>query len=336
MGYQDFITETEAAALAGVSTGTLMRFAEAGYIKMESDSDGLTLYCKSQISDVFGLKSPVKRKRAIRFQPPAFSSIPQDDFSSEGTGLRGDPETDLSRRDSVHGRVEVLTDQKNSALADQSTVQMIQEQTHSELPSELGNTPRDSTADALSSPQTSSPSQTDLQTTPASEASSKYSKPNTEPHNPEVNTSNAAELKIAPSAEASDETSPQHAQTTERYERPRSDDQRSYQADDTVEIARLQNLITLLEKLLELKSEQLAATEKERDWLRTRIERMEEKADRDQLLLMSETQMLRKLLEERASKRSLLRTALEWVGLAEPEKELSKRAAIEARDVSRG
>jgi hypothetical protein len=82
------------------------------------------------------------------------------------------------------------------------------------------------------------------------------------------------------------------------------------------EVARLSNILKVYEKIVELREQENTELKKERDWLRNRIERFEEKSDRDQLLLLSETQTIRKLVSISQEQRpSTFRAALEWFGL---------------------
>ena len=72
------------------------------------------------------------------------------------------------------------------------------------------------------------------------------------------------------------------------------------------------------DKVLDMREAEIGSLKEERDWLRSRIERLEEKGDRDQLLLLSETQILRSLIVQQHTKSSPLRSALEWIGLVNP------------------
>jgi hypothetical protein len=248
MGYQDFISQPEAAALAGVSESTLLRFAEAGYIRVEADGDGLSLFCKSQIADVFGIK---QSKRTLRTHSPTTINL--------------------------NSKIEKVEESPVKRVV--STF---------EVPAETEVVEIDETQNAG----------------PKSEGS------------------------VVPDSQSASHTSVK--EDKESVSKLTTNASESVSIELRLELERLRHVGTMLEKLLEAKDNELVATRKERDWLRTRVERMEEKADRDQLLLMSETQMLRKLLEEKASHRSALRTALEWIGLAEPQKDLSKRVSIDS------
>ena len=54
MTKKGYITEKEASSLSGVSTNTLLRFAESGYISTSSDSRGMRLFSKNEVFELFG------------------------------------------------------------------------------------------------------------------------------------------------------------------------------------------------------------------------------------------------------------------------------------------
>jgi len=85
------------------------------------------------------------------------------------------------------------------------------------------------------------------------------------------------------------------------------------------EVTRLKNLVTLQEKILDMKDTEINDLRSQRDWLRTRVEKLEEKGDRDQVLLLNETQALRQLIGLQQQRRSSVRNILEWFGLASSE-----------------
>ena len=85
----------------------------------------------------------------------------------------------------------------------------------------------------------------------------------------------------------------------------------------------------LFERLLDLREQELADLRRERDWLRNRVEKLEEKGDRDQLLLLSETQALHRLITQYDQKRSPVRAALTWLGFSEDKQTEKAPAGIE-------
>jgi hypothetical protein len=84
------------------------------------------------------------------------------------------------------------------------------------------------------------------------------------------------------------------------------------------EVTKLRNVLSLQEKLLDLREEEVRGLKGERDWLRSRIEKLEEKNERDQLLLLAETQTVRQLINLQQRKRSGVQLALEWLGFKSP------------------
>ncbi len=82
------------------------------------------------------------------------------------------------------------------------------------------------------------------------------------------------------------------------------------------EAARLRNVVALQERILDMKESEIADLRSQRDWLKARVERLEEKGERDQILLLSETQTIRKLVAYQESRRSPFQNILEWLGIA--------------------
>ncbi len=200
---QNFISEKEAAQISGVSIATLKRFVEAGYLDTEIDSDGVRLYSKAQLDEIFSLSRSLD------------SLIKEQDEQDKQP-------TSSSNNGSVHSTASVQIN-----LADRIEVE---------------------------------------QTTNASAAS--FTKPDL----------NA--LQILEN-----------------------------------ESAKLRNIISLQEQLLDSRDKELNDLREQRRWLRERIEKLEEKNDRDQLLILSETQTIRKLINVHAERKSTLTLALEWLGL---------------------
>ncbi len=84
----------------------------------------------------------------------------------------------------------------------------------------------------------------------------------------------------------------------------------------TIEIERLKNLLAIQERMLDEKDDQIADLKNQRTWLRERVEKLEEKSDRDQILLLSETQTIRSLIAYQESRKSTVRQVLEWLGFS--------------------
>ena len=60
--------------------------------------------------------------------------------------------------------------------------------------------------------------------------------------------------------------------------------------------------------------EQIHILRDERDWLRERVEKLESRSDREQMLLLSESENVRKLIQQGESKRLSWLRALPWFG----------------------
>lgn len=102
----------------------------------------------------------------------------------------------------------------------------------------------------------------------------------------------------------------------------------------STELDRLRNLVNLQERILDLKDAELLDLRSQRNWLQSRVERLEEKSERDQILLLSETQTIRKLVSLQEGRKSALQNVLEWLGIAkEPElRQLSGPGAFHNSD----
>lgn len=241
MGFQDYIGESEACTFAGVSPSTLRRFAEAGYFQIETDSDGLRLFSKSEIENLFGLKPisggrPKHTPQAASCAPPSATTVAPETVRQEST--------------SIPSSTQAVSDPARNAPRTASTVVR----------------------------------------TPVEEFA-----PNRESA-PLLHT-NAAPTSVIT------EVAPKGA-ALEALER---------------EVTKLQNILALQEKLLDIREEEIRSIKGERDWLRSRIEKLEEKNERDQLLLLAETQTVRQLINLQQRKRSTVQLALEWLGLKSPQ-----------------
>ena len=85
------------------------------------------------------------------------------------------------------------------------------------------------------------------------------------------------------------------------------------------ETQKLRALCELHEKYIEFKESQIQALTEERNWLRTRIEKLEEKSERDQMILASMSETQRGLTSQIMHKKSAIQAALEWFGVTLPE-----------------
>lgn len=75
------------------------------------------------------------------------------------------------------------------------------------------------------------------------------------------------------------------------------------------------NLMDMYERLIGKMEEEIKSLKSERDWLKARIERFEEKTSRDQVLMLAETQTIRTLIAQHEQSKSPVKSALRWLGL---------------------
>ncbi|MBX7138950.1 MAG: hypothetical protein K1X83_13325 [Oligoflexia bacterium] len=209
MAVHDLISENDAAALAGVSAKTLTRFAEAGYLQVEGETEENRRYSLHEIKDTFGVMDQT-----------FYDKLSVDLKAFSGSTLTA---TNLTHK---------IEKSDYSASAEQD-----------------------------------------------------------EDHSP---------IAVASSSAA-------EARRVEQVSQ---------------EVKQLRTVIALQEKLLDARDGQLEDLKHERDWLKTRIEKLEQKAERDQLLLLSESQTVRKLVALQGQKKSAMRSALEWFGFVAPQQAL--------------
>ena len=267
MGFQDFVSEVEASTLVGVSGATLSRFAEAGYLHMEVDSDGLKMFSKAELASVFSV------------------DIPGEELSSSSRSSHRSSQGSMTSSSPTRGDTEMVAPSSPEAYAPPAPT--------SPLPS----------SPASSSPASASPASS-VAIAPASSNNllSAHSAPIQQHSSPAEQWSTAGGIRAE--AQATPAPQSQTVATTEqgdaaRYER---------------ELTRFRHLVDMQERLLDVYEQQIKDMRRERDWLRQRVERHEEKHDRDQLLLLSETQTIRKLVAHNEQRKSSLQYALEWFG----------------------
>jgi hypothetical protein len=218
MNNQDFIPETDASRLAGVSATTLSRFVEAGYLRVQNDMQGYRNYSKSEICKLFAIDA----------------ENPQDDSY-------------------LSAAVEVTNGDVSSYYSE----------AESEIP-----------AQGL------------------------------------------------PEQEEAEEEKVYWADTVSATQGERTEPRETEESiKDRVEITRLRNITVMQDKILEMRENEIEELRKEREWLRTRVEKLEEKSERDQILLLAETQTIKRLVSITHQKKpSSMRMALEWFGILPPEK----------------
>ncbi len=275
---QDFITENESARICGVSVNTLNRFIETGYLQVEHDGDGLRLFSKNELKRVFGISDEIIDSNRNSSAINSFSGNAAPKF---------DP--DIIIEDEVtETRVEKVTEETKESFTSATAIASPIEPKmpiREPLPREFNTNlrwepPVSETIQSQSQPQAK-------QTT----------KPYLRVLNPHVENSELPPL----------EPRPQRAESTPTRAP-------AYDLLDA-EVSKLKNIVTLLEKILELREAEIESLKKQNSWLQERVERMEERSDREQLLLLAESETVRKLVIQQ--RRSPVRAALEWLGLAE-------------------
>lgn len=283
MGFQDYISESEAAGLATVSPTTLARFADAGYLNIEHDSDGLRMFSRAEIEKVF--------------------SVPQ-----KGSSTIVDLKEFSEVKEAIEAPASVI--ESNDELPDSSPSPNLSTAAPEHAP---GVTPTERLADQIEVVRTPI-----INRQPAARVAESAVEPQTksEPAEPSVLDA-VAQSRPLGSAQSSPEgkSSPDG-----KSEAPLT--------KLTEELIRLQNierdlqrfkvLVDMQERLLDSRELEIKEIKAERDWLRQRVERAEEKQDRDQLLLLSETQTIRKLVSNQEGKKSSFQYALEWFGFRAP------------------
>jgi len=210
MNKDNLCSEAEAISVSGVSSRTLLRFSEAGYLTVFTEPDGSRRYDRTQVEEIFGLSqrsSPAPEAR--QFEPSS------DLISVCNSGAQTEP------------------------------------------------------------------SATEIQ----------VPQPDPTPSHPESAARSIANEPVMP---------------------PPSSKQSSELEQET---ARLHHLLEMQERILDSKDDEIADLRSQRAWLRERIEKLEEKAERDQILLLSETQTIRSLIAYQESKKSTFRQLLEWAGV---------------------
>ena len=234
MNHTDTIFEAEAATLAGVSPLTLVRFAEAGYFKVENTANG-RCFSRRELEGVFGVPTdlapslPVSSATPFEMAPPS-CSLPRHEEEYPPSSYSTN--TSISKSDEIFTASPSIDVVKSSSSAEIEAT--ISTPSPSSLPSSVSGL----------------------------------------------------------------------AQDNGGFQR---------------EIHRLQTVLSLHEKLLEAREAEIRELKDERSWLRTRIERLDEKSDRDQILLLSETQTIRRLItHQNEPRKGPVRAALEWLGVVEP------------------
>ena len=271
------ITEEESATLTGVSLSTLLRFADAGYLKVQQEKEGQRFFAKQELCRLFGVSESVQEEKQTT--------------------------------ESASGR---LTDAVEKVTIDKEAPQPVNEDTLGDLESDtdeeylsLRSEDHDALEDESLAIEDDTLETSDSEQQPDEDDS--YIDPLATPANEVIE-------DVLP------DTDELFASDTNKTEKPIPEEGPGRHT--------LQRVIELQEQLLDEREEKIQALQEEVQWLRDRVERAEDKADRDQLLLLSETQAIARLIT-RDQKKSSFQTLLEWVGIAKREDPIAKGTAIE-------
>jgi hypothetical protein len=303
MGFQDFVSESEAASLSGVSVSTLRRFSEVGYLKVERDADGVPLFSKSELGAVFGALSPAPLASAMNMPSFGTATSARASGASKAAAPEAvspsptlDPQTEIGKSGAVASLFELLGKDKRpleQPSFSQQVEKIVAPEPLSQKSSSDGAAVTTGTGDttaALASSTTNSSLISSAPEQKTSGSSIEMASPETPPNKQETPPlENAATAQIT--------------QLTALL-----DDMRS-------ENRKLRTVVDLQEKILTIRENEIRDLKEQRDWLKSRLERLEEKADRDQLLLLSETQTIRRLISLQEPKKSTFRLALDWLGV---------------------
>ncbi|RME57852.1 MAG: hypothetical protein D6780_07695 [Candidatus Dadabacteria bacterium] len=261
MGFEAYISEEEAARIAGVSVSTLNSFVEAGYLSVEQDlEDGLRLFSKEQVAKLFGVSIEESK----------------GGFNSE----------DLS----------VQSARKNVSVSDSGVVTSYEEESF--VTKAVANENVNSAAIFSSGDNVK---KHDLKSTSKNGSFAKE------------------EVKI--SGEGRESARVVYLSYGERVQVQEDklseltrEENFKMTTDSSEELVRIRHLCKLLESTLAIREEQLKEMREERDWLRKRLSLLEERIGRDQILLLSEAQMIKGMIEERRSTRevSLIGRLFRW------------------------
>lgn len=285
MGYTNFISEAEAINHCGVSAKTLARFAEAGYLSVEKESDGLRLYSTEELEKVFGNPVIPSRSDATRHK-----QVAPESNSLEGQTSKTASNSSLAAQIQKEEEGEYV--QRNYFSNSSIETSLSEPSSPAAAPETSAN---EESEDGASSAEAETYSQF-VQTIPPKKETVEKVEP------------------LAPSEELStvksSEESPKLLSLLES--------ERGETARLRLQVEKLERINEVNEKIIELREERISELFDEKKWLRERVEHLEDKADRDQVLLLSETQLLKQLLIQNSQKSSPIRSALEWIGLVEP------------------
>ncbi len=321
MGFHDMVSASEAASLSGVSVATLQRFAQVGYLNVDSDSDGVPLFSKRELQSVFGLALYDRQHSNQQHSDQQHSNQQHSDLAhSDRTPSNGSASTEEKSSPTTPSFSE-----PTASSFSQSSPRI------SSLFELLGRTRTEKTA-AVPSPanvSTTNPSE-ELRTVEPSLSKSENASPLTKETPPRIaepsqeashdNTSTPESSQASTSNSTKSPSSIDIPSTTPASPTPLQVVPQTFASEQVLEQLsaenrKLRHVLDLQERILSMREDEIRDLKQQRDWLQKRLERLEEKSDRDQLLLLSETQTIRKLISFQTPKKSALRLALEWFGM---------------------
>ncbi len=267
MGFAHYISETEATSIAGVSAKTLERFAEAGYLSIETESDGLKLYSAEELKSVFRLAS-------------------QKNLKPDEAGIL-DETPPLKPK-----KIQTFKDSSTDDGPIDNVVQFKNEKAQATIPKA-----------------SSSPKSTVVKDQQEQDKSIQEDSPVIE----EI---------------LSDEETLELEAALEMIESAEINELKK-------KISQLEMVNEVQEKIIGIREEQLEKAQKDCEWLRTLVDKLEEKSERAQLLHLSETQMLRQFIDHQRmiAERSPVRATLEWLGIIDPKPTTQLPNPLSQRDV---
>ena len=269
--YQDYITESEAIHITGISAATLNRFAKAGYLQVEPDNDGLIFYSRSELEKLFGVSFDEDSKESTDTKEV---DTPQDTVGAKA------PESSTIESEITENFEPEESDSLYSSPSHSSVTSAQQSTTNRIIEDSIVHLRREKNAPAT------------FYSTPLYQERQAHTEVKNSTVRPKEDKIKVATLARAQEQELSNDTL--------------SAEQR--------EIVKLKNIIRLQEQILDLKDNEIADLQGQRKWLQARIEKLEEKYDRSQILLLSETQTMNKLISLHYEKKGPFRAAIEWVG----------------------
>lgn len=113
---------------------------------------------------------------------------------------------------------------------------------------------------------------------------------------------------------------------TDYIESESNSDQIRHNSDKLNSIS-FKKLLSLQEKILEMRELEIKDLKQQRDWLQSRVEKLEAQSDRDRVILLSQTHAVRRLIGLQEKKKSAVRATLEFFGFVQPEKQVDQGMA---------